>query len=178
MKPFLLEYYNRYMAQAEAKSADKDKETSEPGTTSAQEEAKKENKDIGRKDNEKETAADQKESKEHGAYNAGADFADIIRQGSRLGYHFMMVLNDYSDLRQTMTRIDLYRHRLSFACDVDTSRELFSSRAASSLPEHVCQYSNRMEQFSFRPYIHPGISWEGWYADEDGKLVSPFVSEK
>ena len=110
-----------------------------------------------------------------GAYNAGRDFADIVKQGSRLGYHFMMVLNDYSDLKQTMTKTDLYRHRMSFSSDPDTSRELFSSRVASGLSEHICQYSNRMEQFSFRPYIHPGITWEGWYIDEEGKLISPFV---
>ena len=113
-----------------------------------------------------------------GAYNAAADFAEIIRQGSRLGYHFMMVLNDYSDLKQTSTKIDLYRHRMSFATDVETARELFSSRAASELPEHICQYSNRMEQFSFRPYLHPGITWEGWYIDEKGELVSPFAGRR
>lgn len=113
-----------------------------------------------------------------GAYNAAADFAEIIRQGSRLGYHFMMVLNDYSDLKQTSTKIDLYRHRMSFATDVETARELFSGRAASELPEHICQYSNRMEQFSFRPYLHPGITWEGWYVDEKGELVSPFAGSK
>ena len=37
----------------------------------------------------------------------------------------------------------------AFATDVDTSREVFSSRVASQLPEHICQYSNQMEQFSF-----------------------------
>ena len=123
---------------------------------------------------EKEEAGKEKEH-EPGAYDAGSDFVQIIKQGSRLGYHFLMVVADYSDLKQTSTKIDLYRHRMAFATDVDTSREVFSSRVASQLPEHICQYSNQMEQFSFRPYLHPGITWEGWYVDEKGVLVSPFV---
>ncbi len=119
---------------------------------------------------EKDTAA--VESGE--AYNALNDFQALIRQGSRYGYHFAMLLSSLTDMRATSFSIDNFRHRLAFQMSVDDSRELFHSRVASSLPEHVCQYYDLLEGFSFRPYLNQGIDWDGWGVTEDGELISPF----
>lgn len=125
-----------------------------------------------------ETSSETAEKKHQpGAYNAKDDFLYIIKQGSRLGYHFMMVLNDYSDLKQTFTKLDFFRHRMAFQVSVEDSRALFSSRSASELPEHICQYYNTLDRFSFRPYLHRGVTWEGWYVNDEGQVNSPFVKK-
>lgn len=116
----------------------------------------------------------EEEDKQSGAYNAKEDFQYILKHGSRLGYHFMMVLNNYADLKLTFAQLNLFRHRLGFQVSKEESRELFAFRNASELPEHICQYYDTLERFSFRPYLHKGISWEGWYVDEDGRLINPF----
>lgn len=114
---------------------------------------------------------------ERGAYAAQADFQYVLKMGSRMGYHFAMFLYNYSDLKMTGARLEWFRHRLSFQLSVDESRDIFSTRAASTLPEHVCEYSDTLYQFSFRPYLHGGLSWEGWTVDEQGTVISPFTEE-
>ena len=111
-----------------------------------------------------------------GEYNAAADFQHIVRQGSRSGYHFLLHINNLADLKQTGLKLDAFRHRLAFTIADEDSRELFGNRNASSLPEHVCQYYDSLERFSFRPYLHKGIGWEGWEVNADGEAVSPFTN--
>ena len=115
----------------------------------------------------------------YGAYNATEDFKSVVSLGSRQGYHFMVVLGDYSDLKQTKLNLNLFRHRMAFSMAPEDSQMMFgTTRAACGLPEHICQYTNRMESFSFRPYIHPGIGWNGWEADEDGTVYNSYESVK
>lgn len=111
----------------------------------------------------------------YGAYNATEDFKSIVSLGSRHGYHFMMVLGDFSDLKQTRLNLNLFRHRMAFAMSPEDSQMVFgSTRTASGLPEHICQYTNRMESFSFRPFIHQGIGWNGWDVDENGTSYNTY----
>ncbi|MCD7822446.1 MAG: hypothetical protein LUG86_00240 [Oscillospiraceae bacterium] len=112
------------------------------------------------------------EPEKPGVYNALEDFRYIIKQGSRLGYHFMICLNDLSDLRSSGLQAELFRHKIAFQISADDSRMLFSSKAASGLPEHICQYTDSLEQYSLRPFIHNGISWDGWDIDEKGEAVN------
>jgi hypothetical protein len=115
------------------------------------------------------------EIRSQGEYNAKDDFQYIVKQGSRNGYHFMLYLNSFSDIKQTALKLDMFRHRLAFTVSDEDSRELFGNKYASSLPEHICQYYNTMERFSFRPYLHNEIGWEGWDVDNNGNAVSPFT---
>ena len=107
------------------------------------------------------------------AYDAREDLQFLLQNGSRNGVHFVLYLNSYADLKSTSLRAELFRHRMSFQISADDSRLYFSNTAASKLPEHVCMYSDLIDKFSFRPYIHPGLSWDGWYIDESGKLQDP-----
>jgi len=109
-----------------------------------------------------------------GSYNALEDFKYIVRQGSRLGYHFMLCLNNLSDIKGTQLQVELFRHRLVFQLPAEDSMTLFMSRVAAGLPEHICQYSDTLEQYSFRPFIHEGVSWDGWVLDADGEAVNAF----
>ena len=108
------------------------------------------------------------------AYNAQEDLVYVIKQGSRLGYHFMAELNTFADIKQCGFKPDFFRYRLAFQLSVEDSRGLFNNKAASTLPEHICQFDDSLERYSFRPYLHYGVGWEGWYVDENGTVVSPY----
>lgn len=110
-----------------------------------------------------------------GAYNAQEDFLHVLKQGSRLGYHFLLALNNFADLKQCGLKPDFFRYKLAFQVSVEDSRALFNSKVASTLPEHICQFDDTLERFSLRPYLHQGIGWDGWYVDENGQVISPFT---
>lgn len=110
-----------------------------------------------------------------GAYNAQEDFLHVLKQGSRLGYHFLLALNNFADLKQCGLKPDFFRYRLAFQVSADDSRALFNSKVASTLPEHICQFDDTLERFSLRPYLHQNIGWDGWYVDQNGQVISPFA---
>ena len=109
-----------------------------------------------------------------GAYAAQGDFTYVVKQGSKLGYHFLLALNALADLKSCGLKPDYFRYRMAFQLSVEDSRSLFGNKGASTLPEHICQFDDSLERYSFRPYLHPGISWEGWSVDETGKVQNPF----
>lgn len=115
-----------------------------------------------------------KEEKVSGAYNAAEDFATIVKLGSRLGYHFLLSLNSLADLKSTGLKTEFFRYKMAFQVSVDDSRTLFNNKSASELPSHICQLDDTLERYSFRPYLHKGISWEGWYVDENGNVINPY----
>ena len=113
-----------------------------------------------------------------GAYKAQDDFTYIVKQGSRLGYHFMLNLSAFADLKQCGLKIDYFRYRMAFQLSVEESRNVFNSKIASSIPEHICQFDDTLEKYSFRPYLHKGIGWDGWSVAENGKVISPYKDEE
>lgn len=120
----------------------------------------------------KESAEEEKEEKTSDAYNAQEDFRYIVRQGSRFGFHFMLCLNQLADLKNTRLQGELFRHKLVFQLSTEDSRSLLNSRAAAGLPERICLYSNALEQYSLRPFIHEGVNWDGWDLDENQEAVN------
>jgi len=114
----------------------------------------------------------QSEAETVGAYNALEDFKYVVKQGSRFGYHFMLCLSNLSDIKPTQLQQELFRHKFVFQVSGDDSITLFASKIASKLPEHICQYSDTLEQYSLRPFIHEGINWDGWDIDANGEAVN------
>ena len=126
-------------------------------------------------DNEKQAEdVEKKEEMKPGAYDAMDDLKYIVKFGSRLGYHTMLYLNSLADLKLTGLALDLFRYRMTFQISADDSRDLGMGKVASTLPEHICQYDDSLERYSFRPYLHRGIGWEGWYVDENDNVINPF----
>lgn len=112
------------------------------------------------------------------AYNAQDDLVYLIKQGSRLGYHFMVNLNTFADIKQCGLKPDFFRYKLAFQLSTEDSRGLFNNKIASTLPEHICQFDDSLERYSFRPYLHYGVGWEGWYVDESGAVISPYMEDE
>ena len=116
-------------------------------------------------------------SDSNGAYNALKDFQYILMQGSRLGVHFMLTLSNVNDLKTCEAKPDFFRYKMSFQLSADDSRTVHNNpRVAVGLPEHVCQFNDTFESYSFRPYLHKNIGWDGWYVDEKGQVVSPYLN--
>ena len=109
------------------------------------------------------------------SYDASKDLTYIIKQGSRLGYHFMFCINNVLDLKQSGLKIDYFRHRMSFQTTPQESYDIFNKKIASALPERICQYDDGMETYSFRPYLHFGVEWDGWGISPDGKIINPYL---
>ena len=113
-------------------------------------------------------------NKHETAYNAKSDFEFVVKQGSRLGDHFLLELSNYSDLKTCALKLEYFRYRLAFQMSVEDSRSLYGNKSASILPEHICQFDDGLEHYSFRPYLHFGIGWDGWSVDDTESVVSPY----
>ena len=87
----------------------------------------------------------------------------------------MLFLNNLSDLKLTKLQHELFRHKLAFQISAEDSSTLFESRVANSLPEHVCQYSDALERYSVRPFIHAGVTWDGWDVNDEGEAFNSMM---
>lgn len=132
------------------------------------------NLDVGDEKSDREDSVIEIEEYEMGAYNAKNDFEFVLQQGSRLGYHFVLVSNEVINLKQNRIDFNYFRHKLAFNLTRDDSWDVFGTKIATGLPNHVCQYSDGLLQYSFHPYMHKEISWDGWYVDDDGVAKNEF----
>lgn len=131
---------------------------------------------TSKKSKEDTVAISKYEQKKEEKLNPKNDLQYLLSQGSRWGYHFVIALNNYSDLKMAGVNLERFSHRLSFQLSKDDSIDYFGTSIASKLPEHICQYSNMIDKFSFRPYLHRGIGWEGWEVDQLGNVLDPSKS--
>ena len=104
--------------------------------------------------------------------NLLADLQYVVQQGGRKGIHFAVVLNSYGDLKQTGLRLDYFRHRVAMAMPVEDSRTMFGTKVAGELPEHIGVYTDMMDRYSFRPYLHKGLTWDGLEVSENGEVIN------
>lgn len=104
-------------------------------------------------------------------YDARKDLAYILEHGPRLGYHFIMVFNTAAEVDQHKIDIRLFKHKLLFRDSKQNATQLVGSCAAMTIPDldaHCFRYSNGLDACSYRPYLHPGLTWDGWKVDEQG----------
>lgn len=104
-------------------------------------------------------------------YDARKDLKFILTQGSRLGYHFVMQFNSVNELEQTKTDLSFFRHKILFRVPrQDASSMVGASFSAviPNLPDHVFRYHDGISAVSFRPFLHPGLTWDGWSMNVDG----------
>lgn len=116
---------------------------------------------------------------ENGAYDAREDLKFILTNGPRLGYHFIMCFGTMGDFHQSKINISLFRHRLIFRTAKADAISVVGSGSASvvsELEDHSFRYSNGLDGLSFRPYLHKGLSWDGWQLS--GNTVVNTVDEE
>ena len=99
------------------------------------------------------------------------DLRYIVNRGCNYGYHFLLCVEEYSKLRASKLNSDMFRHKISFCIGVDDAEAILGRKRAAYLPEHVGLYHTDTKEYTFRPYLHKGIVWDGWELDSNGNAV-------
>lgn len=109
-------------------------------------------------------------SQENEEYDARADLKFIMMQGPRFGYHFVILFNTVGELNQSKIDVSLCKHKILFRMAKADAASIIGSSSANVVAElenHSFRYSNGIDALSFRPYLHPGLSWDGWSMNEN-----------
>lgn len=109
-------------------------------------------------------------SQENEEYDARADLKFIMMQGPRFGYHFVILFNTVGELNQSKIDVPLCKHKILFRMAKADAASIIGSSSANVVAElenHSFRYSNGIDALSFRPYLHPGLSWDGWSMNEN-----------
>lgn len=116
-------------------------------------------------------------------YDATEDLKFILTQGPRLGYHIITTFRTIGDLKQNRIDSSLFKHKVFFRLpsselfDVVRANEARNIAELSENGEHSYRYTNELESVSFRPYLHSGLSWDGWQV-QDNKVVNIVEEEE
>lgn len=98
----------------------------------------------------------------------------IQQFGSQRGVHLFTVVGTVQDLDvRSKIEPDLYSHLLSFKIPSNgTVTRLRPARDIGSGDDYaddsICAYSGS-ETFTFRPFLHRGLTWGDWQVGEDGR---------
>lgn len=104
-------------------------------------------------------------AKDDSSYDAREDLKFILTNGPRLGYHFVLSFGTIGDVRQTKLDTSLFKHKILFRTAKQDAMTVIGTANASvvaELEDHSFRYSNGLDNLSFRPFLHPGLSWDGW----------------
>lgn len=99
------------------------------------------------------------------------DLRYIVSHGSQYGYHFLLCAEDYPKLRASKLKIEWFRHKLSFCISSDDASAIFGRRRAAQLPARIGLYSTDTSEYTFRPYLHKGLTWDNWDVDDTGNAI-------
>lgn len=103
-----------------------------------------------------------------GIYDIWNDLEVILREGPRFGYHVFTYFRTYDEFKQTKYHLELFKHKITFQCSQDDSRDIMSKSTAFNLGEIAFLYTDMKTIFSMRPYLHEGLQWDGWETDDFG----------
>lgn len=105
------------------------------------------------------------------------DHIDYIQRfGSRRGIYLFSIVGTVQDISgKSKIKPDYYGHLLSFkipSCDtIMRLREAVKIGSGDNYADDsICMYDGR-ENFTFRPFLHKDIVWNGWEVDENGNAV-------
>lgn len=101
-------------------------------------------------------------------YDAREDLSYILTHGPKLGYHFVLLCNTVGEFDQTKLKVSLFKHKLMFRTAKSDAMSIVGTANAgviSELEDRSFRYSDGINCLSFKPYLHPGLSWDGWHMD-------------
>lgn len=104
--------------------------------------------------------------------NQKQELEEILQEGSQQGYHVLVCVEQYPEFKASGLKQQVFRHKMSFSVSDDDSISVFGNKVASRIGQHVCQYDNGTEGWSFRPYIHKEVQWDDWsFNEKTGEAV-------
>jgi len=107
------------------------------------------------------------------AYDARDDLKFILTHGPKLGYHFIMYFNTAGEIAQSKIDMSLFKHKVLFRIpkiDAMTLIGAAGSGVVAELEDRSFRYTDGLDGISFRPYLHPGLSWDGWQMSGDNAV--------
>jgi len=106
-----------------------------------------------------------------GEADPGAQFDELIREGSAYGIHLLVTVDAYSNVTRFVSRkgISEFEMRVVFQMSANDSASLIDNPRASGLGLHRALFFNEREGTleTFRPYALPG---RGWVEEVVGKV--------
>ncbi len=109
------------------------------------------------------------------AYDARGDLAFLLTHGPRCGLHFIAVFRTMAEFGQTKLDAALFRHKMMFAAPKSDAAALMgmaSGAVVAGLSDHSFRYTNGLDAMTYRPYLHEGLSWDGWKLENGGAAQS------
>jgi DNA segregation ATPase FtsK/SpoIIIE, S-DNA-T family len=107
-----------------------------------------------------------------GESDPGAQFDELIREGSAYGIHLLVTVDSYSNVTRFISRkgITEFEMRVVFQMSANDSASLIDSPRASGLGLHRALFFNEREGTleTFRPYALPA---KAWVEEATGKLA-------
>ncbi|HEY3899346.1 MAG TPA: FtsK/SpoIIIE domain-containing protein [Chthoniobacter sp.] len=95
--------------------------------------------------------------------NPGAQFAELITEGSTFGIHMLVSIDTFNNVNRSMSRKALteFEMRVVFQMSANDSASLIDSPKASNLGLHRALYYNEQAGTleTFRPYAAPDSAW-------------------
>ena len=102
-------------------------------------------------------------SGEDAGANPGAQFAELITEGSSSGLHLIVSIDTFNNVNRSMNRKALteFEMRVVFQMSANDSASLIDSPKASNLGLHRALYYNEQAGTleTFRPYAAPSRAW-------------------
>lgn len=113
-------------------------------------------------------------------YDARDDLRYILTQGPRLGYHFLLLANTMGEYKQMQFSHNLFKHKVLFRASKDEIYDMAGSqgRVVAALADHSFRYTNGLDSMNFRPFLHEGLSLDGWQIGEDGTVEEEAAEEE
>lgn len=112
-------------------------------------------------------------------YDARQDLKYILTNGPKLGYHFVMIFGTAGELDSSKIDTNLFKHGVSFR-DTKMNALTVLGHSDSNLPgleAHCFRYSNGLDSYSYRPYLHSGLNWDGWTEGKNGEATFLKIEE-
>ena len=91
----------------------------------------------------------------------------LMLQGPKKGVHFMVVTDDGETYESTGMDINVFRHKLLFRMNMQTSFKLCKSSVASEIEEGKVIYVGTRTQRLLRPYLYSGLTIDRWRMGEN-----------
>ena len=80
-----------------------------------------------------------------------------------------------AEFGQTKLDAALFRHKMMFAAPKSDAAALMgmaSGAVVAGLSDHSFRYTNGLDAMTYRPYLHEGLSWDGWKLENGGAAQS------
>ncbi len=107
------------------------------------------------------------------------DLKALLSNGPKYGCNFIMMFNSLGEYNQCKVDNNLFRHRVLFKIPRSDAMMIVGSqigKLVEGLTDHSFRYSDGINTLAYRPYLHEGISWDGWCI-EAGKVINAICEE-